>query len=282
MDVYLRFILAIIACLFIIFIPVTTTSDQSGFPIEPSYTIEDIYSPEVVHLEDLQMDLGAKEANYKVEQQVWYSGNEEKRQVALTFDDGPDNYYTLQILDILQEHDIKATFFVIGSNVERFPEVVERIANEGHIIGNHSWSHKDFAKLSSNSMLEELVNTEEILYSIVGNKHTNIFRPPYGSYSSEVLEVIHSRNYNFVYWSVDTRDWANTPISIMVKTVSSQITPGGIILMHSSGSNQAMKNTVTALPEIIKTIKDLEYEFVTIPEVLGFKKQDNYHNLRGV
>ncbi len=284
MYVYLRIFISIMVYFTIIFLPIETTSDQSGLPTQPPPILEDTYFLEVVPVYNIEIadDLEVKDQRlvYKVEQQVWYYGKGDNRQVALTFDDGPDNYFTYQILDILQEYDIKATFFVIGSNVERFPEVIRRIAHDGHVIGNHSWSHKDFTKISPNSMGAEIVKTDEALNSIIGKKHTNIFRPPYGSYNKEVLETVHSLNYNCIYWSVDTKDWANTPITSMIKTVSSQITPGGIILMHCSGSNGAMRNVVKALPEIIETIKDLGYEFGTIPDVLEFNQQVNHQNLR--
>jgi polysaccharide deacetylase family sporulation protein PdaB len=203
---------------------------------------------------------------YIVENKIFYSGNKQKKQVALTFDDGPSKYYTDKVLDILKEYNVKATFFLIGSNVQKYPEVVKRIAEEGHQIGNHSWAHRNFKKLTNDEMRQELDMTEQVIDS-AGGKMTNLFRPPYGS-NPDDLKVINAYGYNVVNWSVDTKDWSGISQPRIMSNVESRLGPGSIILMHSSGRRIAMENMLATLPRIIVLAREKGYEFATVSEVL--------------
>lgn len=187
------------------------------------------------------------------------------KQVALTFDDGPDNNYTLQILDILKKYKIKATFFLIGARAKAHPDVVKKIINEGHVIGNHTWNHPDLLRLSKNDVLTEVSMADEELFKIAGY-HSTLFRPPYGNTNSHLNKILISKGYNIILWSVDTRDWAGTSVYGIMKDVRNEIRPGGIILQHCNGN---LSNTVKALPQIITYLKDKGYSFVTIPELLN-------------
>lgn len=201
---------------------------------------------------------------------VFYSSkNRTLKQVALTFDDGPDVYYTPQILDILKQNNIKATFFIIGMRAQAHPEMIHRIVNEGHSIGNHSWDHPVLTKLSVDEVQEEVQKTEQVLYNITGIK-TALFRPPYGSATSQQIDEISSLGYSIIDWSVDTRDWNKTSVPQIMSFVSKEVYPGGIILQHcAGGKDENLSNTIKALPQIIRSLRNQGYSFVTVQDLLG-------------
>ena len=198
---------------------------------------------------------------------IHYSGDGAEKLVSLTFDDGPESELTPQILDILDEYNIRATFFVIGQNAARNMDVLKDIHARGHEIGNHSWSHKYMPKISKRSKESEILKTEELLIDVFG-EHTPIFRPPYGAVKTQDKQLIDSLGYKIVNWSVDTRDWAGTSGDQMMKYVKQQLKPGGIILMHNSGNTKAVKNTVDTLPIMIDWLIEQGYEFATVTEIL--------------
>ena len=195
--------------------------------------------------------------------------NEETRYVALTFDDGPDAKYTPQVLDILKEHNVPATFFVVGLQVDKFPDMLNRIVDEGHIIGNHSQGHKDLTKLTKAQVQAELQSVSDKIQQAVGYV-TPIFRAPFGARNKEVLAAAEEIGHTHVAWSVDTRDWAGTDSNAILDILKEQITPNGIVLMHSFGGKGGnLDNTIEALPHIIAYLKEHFYTFVTVPELLG-------------
>ncbi|WP_254450172.1 polysaccharide deacetylase family protein [Cohnella herbarum] len=195
--------------------------------------------------------------------------NEHRKLIALTFDDGPDSKYTTQILDILAENDVKATFFVVGTQVGKYPEVAKRIVEEGHSIGNHSWSHSDLTKLSEKARNKEIDRTQQAIIEATGNT-PHLLRAPYGAISKTVLNSIHGYDMKHVYWTVDTRDWAGTPVDEMHRNVMTNAGKGGIVLMHSFGGRKhAIEHTVKLLPSIIKDLKAKGYELVTVDELIA-------------
>lgn len=202
--------------------------------------------------------------------QVYYnSKNRTIKNVALTFDDGPDAYYTPQILDILKLYNIKATFFIVGIRAQAHPEIVQRIVKEGHSIGNHTWDHPVLTKVPIDKLQEELNKTEQELFRITGIR-TAMFRPPYGSLTTQQASFISSMGYSVIDWSVDTRDWARTPVPQIMRFVSKEVYPGGIILQHcAGGKNEDLSNTIKALPQIINLLKNQGYSFVTVQDLLG-------------
>ncbi|WP_129598897.1 polysaccharide deacetylase family protein [Anaerophilus nitritogenes] len=208
---------------------------------------------------------------YKVQNKIFYTGNKEKKQIAITFDDGPSKYYTDKVLEILKQYEVKATFFVIGRHIERYPQELIIISQEGHEIGNHSFNHKNFNKLTKAQIEEELMKTQQALNNTIGN-HTNIFRPPYGALGKDSLESVNELGYNAVNWSVDTRDWSGVSVEQIMDKVKHQLYSGGIILMHSSGSDKAMENMLTALPQIIEWAKTEGYEFTTVSQLLELQE----------
>jgi len=199
---------------------------------------------------------------------IVYSGATLKTQIALTFDDGPDNNYTVKILDILKQNNIKATFFVVGRNAKTYPNVIKRIENEGHIIGSHTYNHADLNRLTPDQVRAEMLDTEAILDSIVGH-HLPIIRPPYGHNSVEATKTISDMGYKIIDWSVDTQDWAGTPPSKIMEYVLKDTRSGSIILHHCSPGKLGLENTINVLPTEISTLKSKGYQFVTVPELLN-------------
>jgi len=187
------------------------------------------------------------------------------KNIAITFDDGPDLKFTPQILDILQEKDVKATFFVVGMQVNKYPEVLERIESEGHMIGNHSYYHPSFTKLDSDELAAEINNTDDKIFEVTGHKPT-IVRPPYGAVNDEVREQLQEWNKEVVLWNIDPRDWDGTPVDDMFENIMDHARDGGNILLHSFGSKH-VENTVKLLPLIIDELRAEGYSFVTVDKL---------------
>lgn len=172
--------------------------------------------------------------NPSMEKKVYFNGSSrDGKQVALTFDDGPDAVVTPQILDILKEHDIKATFFILGDRAKRHPETVQRIAEEGHTIGNHSWSHPNFKELTLEEATKQITDTQEELNDIIGYR-PSLFRPPYGALDADKEKAIQNMDLAVVNWSVDTMDWSGVSAQEIMRIIDKQLKPGGIILQHTA------------------------------------------------
>jgi len=188
--------------------------------------------------------------------------------IALTFDDGTDGEYIQEILEILIENEVKATFFLNGSEAKSHPKLIKSLLENGNSIGNHSYSHPHFTDLSSAQMKKELNKAETVLKEMTGQSTKPYFRPPYGDYNSAVLQAVGDAGYTLtITWTIDTLDWEGISASKITKSVLSKASPGSIVLMHA-GSGAV--NTPAALPNIIKGLKDKGYQFVTIPELLNY------------
>lgn len=191
--------------------------------------------------------------------------DKEKKHIALTFDDGPDLKYTPQILDILKEKEVSATFFVVGIQVKKYPEVLQRIVEEGHCIGNHSYSHRNFTKLTLQEIIEEIEQTDKLISSAVGFFPTMV-RVPYGAINDEIKEMLEEQGRENVLWNIDPRDWAGSSVDEMFDNIISNARDGGNILLHSFGGKQ-ISNTVTLLPLIIDELSEQGYTFVTVEQL---------------
>ncbi len=181
------------------------------------------------------------------------------RKIALTFDDGPHPYYTQQLLDGLKERGARATFFVMGKQAEAYPELVLRMQEEGHLIGNHTYSHVQLNKKNRESFKEELVRTNELLLGITGEEPQYV-RPPYGSwdksFESELMMIP-------VLWTIDPMDWCSSDVNGIVRKVTKKAEDNAVILMHDE-----YKSSVTAALEIVDVLQKQGYEFVTVDEIL--------------
>ena len=182
--------------------------------------------------------------------------------IALTFDDGPGPY-TAQLLDILDQHGAKATFFLIGSKVSAQASVVRNIQARGHQLGNHSWSHPELPKLPIDQVAGEIDRTNDAIKQATGVKPT-VMRPPYGAVNGAVLEQLRLRGMSSILWSVDTRDWADRNSEIVCSRAVAGAHPGAIILMHD-----IHQTSVNAVPCILSALKQQGYSFVTVQGLIG-------------
>ena len=197
-------------------------------------------------------------------------GPTDQNQIALTFDDGPDSRFTNDVLDVLNQYNVPATFFLLGSRAVAYPEIVTRIQNEGHMIGNHTYFHPNLVDESDMATLErEVIRTEDALNDIIGYR-TKLFRPPYGFLYNELVEKLAELNYSVIGWSVDSLDWQEEPPEVIASNVLDIVHPGAIILMHDGADWDGDRtNTIESLHQIIPTLQEQGYEFVTVPELLN-------------
>lgn len=185
-----------------------------------------------------------------------------EKTVALTFDDGPDAKYTPAILDILQKYNVKATFFLVGTQVKKYPEIVQRIVDEGHRIGNHTFDHKDLTKLSKVQIREEIAQNDELIRGAVGFT-PELVRAPYGAVDDRIKQIVKENGRKLVGWNVDTEDWAGRSVTRMRNNVKANTKDGSIILMHSFGGKN-IANTVKLLPLVIHDLKKRGFVFVLV------------------
>jgi len=189
--------------------------------------------------------------------------------IALTFDDGPWPKTTTQILDILKENNIKATFFWVGRYLQTYPEIGKQVAAAGHAIGNHTWNHQ-YLKYNEDGAAREIDRTSSLIEELTGVQ-TSMFRPPGGILNNGLAAYAQKKNYAVVMWSADSFDWRTLTESLM-DNVMRQASSGGIVLMHDGGGNRA--RTVKALPDIIARFRKEGYIFVTVPELLQMQEQE--------
>ncbi len=202
----------------------------------------------------------------RADDNVIYSWHSNEKKIALTFDDGPHPELTREILDILDEYGVKATFFVIGENAGWYPELVAEEYNRGHEIGNHTFDHGDMKKLTTDQIKAEIESTENAVYENIEYR-TKFFRPPGGLIGNSVLSAASDEDYRIVCWSVDTRDWAHTPVDKIVENVLTNTGEGDIILFHDYISGDSP--TPAALRKIIPELLSRGYTFVTISELVN-------------
>ena len=183
--------------------------------------------------------------------------------IAMTFDDGPSASLTPKLLDILAAHQIKATFFVIGENVAEHPEIVARAAREGHEIGNHSWSHPNFGKMSDDGVRSQLQRTDDAIKSATGARPT-LLRPPYGSITAREKRWIHDQfGYQIILWDVDPYDWKRPGPSVVRNRILKETRPGSIVLSHD-----IHPGTIEAMPSTFDALEAKGFKFVTISELI--------------
>lgn len=193
-------------------------------------------------------------------------GNTTSKVVALTFDDGSDGTNINKILDVLKTNNVKATFFLTGSGINHHPSWIRNIANAGHQVGNHSYSHPDFTKLSIAAMQSELAKTETAYKNVTGKSTKPIFRAPFGATNATVLKGVGDAGYTHtIQWNIDTIDWKGLSSTEITNKVVNNIVPGSIVLMHTGAGAHG---TPVALPGMISKLKAKGYKFVTVSELL--------------
>jgi peptidoglycan/xylan/chitin deacetylase (PgdA/CDA1 family) len=196
-----------------------------------------------------------------------YKAHTQQKVIALSFDDGPDTRFTPLILNILNKYDVKATFFLLGTRVQKYPDVAKRIYSEGHAIGNHTYWHPILTETGVKRMIWEIEKNEQEIFSLIG-QISDLFRAPYGALSEDHVHQLKKMGYKGIGWSVDSEDWKSLPAKDVKQKVLNGIHPGAIVLMHSAGHwTQDLTGTVQALDELIPYLKKKGYTFVTVPEL---------------
>lgn len=183
----------------------------------------------------------------------------EKKRIALTFDDGPHPIYTPQMLELLKEEQVPATFFLLGENVELYGDVVKEIAKEGHLIGNHTYHHVQVTSLSLEEACKEIQETSDLIEELTGIG-TEYVRPPFGTWNEELEERL---NLIPVMWSIDTKDWTTQNVDWIVRETVKHAEDHDIILMHDS-----YQSTVDAVKRVIEQLEAEGFEFVTVDEII--------------
>jgi peptidoglycan/xylan/chitin deacetylase (PgdA/CDA1 family) len=188
------------------------------------------------------------------------------KQIALTYDDGPNDPHTLKLLEMLAKHEVRATFFMIGRFVRQRPDIVREVARAGHVIGNHTFTHPLLTFESAVQTRIQLLECRSVLVDAIG-EHSNLFRPPFGGRRPATLQVARELGLTPVMWNVTGYDWHAPPASEIEKKVNRQMRGGDVILLHDGG-HRAMgadrAQTVIATENLIRRYKDEGYEFVTV------------------
>lgn len=197
---------------------------------------------------------------------IYYVETPEKR-VAFSFDASWGSEKTPRILEILEDYDLKTTYFITGHWIEEHPEWVEKIVEAGHELGNHTSTHPHLSQLSEKEIRKEVKDLESDIYELTGQE-TTLFRPPFGDYNNTVISTLEEMNYKVIQWSIDSLDWKNLSKEAIVERVTGRDHHGAIILFHNDGLH-----TPDALPEIIEFYQENGYEIVPISDLIY---QDDY------
>jgi len=199
--------------------------------------------------------------------QVFYCGPADQKMVALTFDDGPDEIITPEVLDVLREYDVKASFFFKGNKVKRYRSVVKRVQDEGHLVLSHAYSHQELDKMSADEISREITAAEDALWEVTGQKSA-MLRPPFGAVNEDVIKESAQHGHTLILWSIDTLDWSHKDRYHIARNVLDNVRNGDIILMHS---DEDKGETAAALPLIIEGLRKAGYRMVTLDQMLGLE-----------
>ncbi len=203
--------------------------------------------------------VGYTNANRKI---PIYRVKTNEKQIAITFDCAWGGDKTRDIIEVLKENDIKATFFMVSFWAEKYPDLVSEISSQGSEIGNHSKTHPHFAKMSNEAVEEEIkISTDAI--EEISKTDIKVFRAPFGEYTNEMIETCEKYGQQVIQWDVDTLDWKGISAKEIVSRITEKTTQGSIILMHNNSDN-----VVEAIKEAIPKLKAEGYEFVTVSELI--------------
>ncbi|HWK21831.1 MAG TPA: polysaccharide deacetylase family protein [Ureibacillus sp.] len=216
--------------------------------------------------DELPVDVGAEFETILKEHGAFYSGNQHKKIIYLTFDSGFENGHTESILDTLKEENVPATFFLTGHYLTSATDLVKRMIDEGHIIGNHSYGHPDMSKLSEEELINEWKKFDKTLKELTGLKRTYYVRPPKGIFSKRDLTVGNKLGYTHIFWDTAFVDWhedSSVGWDYAYNELMTQLHPGALILLHT-----VAKHNADALPKFIKAAKEKGYSFGTLDDLV--------------
>lgn len=195
--------------------------------------------------------------------------NEKERRIALTFDDGPHEM-TEEVLNLLQKFNAKATFFCIGTQIEKYPDVLKRTIDEGHTVGNHTYSHSNsIGFFSTAKVLTEIEKNDTLLSNAVGRK-IKLFRPPFGVTNPNIARAVSKTGHYVIGWNIRSLDTLNINKNTVFERIKKRIQPGGIILLHDTSLK-----TVTVLERLLLFLQSENYEMVTIDTLLNLPAYEN-------
>jgi peptidoglycan/xylan/chitin deacetylase (PgdA/CDA1 family) len=196
------------------------------------------------------------------------------KQIALTYDDGPNDPHTLRLLEVFAKHGVHATFFLIGRYVEQRPDIAHEIVKAGHVVGNHTFTHPLLIFKTAVEVRKELTDCRTVLQDSIG-EHSNLFRPPFGGRRPAVLRIVRELGLQPIMWNVTGYDWNAPPAAVIERKVSKRVRGGDVILLHDGGHKQLgadRSQTVLATENLIKRYKQEGYEFKTISEMMQNKR----------
>ncbi|OXG03398.1 peptidoglycan/xylan/chitin deacetylase (PgdA/CDA1 family) [Flavobacterium araucananum] len=188
-----------------------------------------------------------------------------EKKIALTFDDGPSKF-TLDVLELLKKYDARATFFCIGKNIETHPEIVKKIIEEGHLVGNHSYSHSPFFDFyNAKKIREEIQKTDDLLEKYTSGK-INFFRPPYGVTTPSIRRALEKTKHKVIGWNIRSLDGGTKNQSLIFNRIIKRVSPGGIVLLHDTASH-----SVLVLEQFLQFLQQNNYKVISIEELLNLK-----------
>ncbi|MFW5998383.1 MAG: polysaccharide deacetylase family protein [Bacillota bacterium] len=196
---------------------------------------------------------------------VYYHGVRGQNQIALMINVDWGEKYIPDILKILEENEVNATFFVTGTWAQKHPDLLREMSEKGHEIGNHGYSHKHIKNLSNQQIINLIKKNEQIINEITGQK-TQLFTPPYGELDNRISSIVQSINYKTVMWTADTIDWQRPSPQIIIQRAVNKIEDGGILLMHPTHPS------LKALPQILNKLKNRGFEFKKISPLISYNE----------
>jgi peptidoglycan/xylan/chitin deacetylase (PgdA/CDA1 family) len=207
--------------------------------------------------------------------QTFAGGMPGSKQIALTYDDGPNDPHTLKLLDVLAKHSVRATFFMIGRYVKQRPDIARAVAQAGHVIGNHTFTHPLLIFKTERQTRAQLIDCHQAVEDAVG-EHSNLFRPPFGGRRPATLRIARELGLQTVMWNVTSYDWNAPPAAVIEKRVARQMRGGDVILLHDGGHRTMAADraqTVIATDNLIRRYRYQGYEFVTVDEMRAVSQQ---------
>ncbi|MFD2943568.1 polysaccharide deacetylase family protein [Flavobacterium notoginsengisoli] len=194
---------------------------------------------------------------------------EKEKKIALTFDDGP-SIYTLEVLELLKKYNAKATFFCIGKNIETHPEITKKVIEEGHLVGNHSYSHSKFFDFYNTKQIRKEIEKTDALLEKFTSKKINFFRPPYGVTTPSIRRALEKTNHKVIGWNIRSLDGGTKNQELIFNRIIKRVSPGGIVLLHDTGTH-----SVLVLEQFLQFLQQNNYEMISVEELLKLNAYGN-------